>query len=78
MLSTKEIVAYIKASQATVRPVNLKKFAEAIGISNATLSLVVNDSPRIRGTVPRLQESHLIRATEVIQMLEAHNLAEQA
>jgi len=72
MLQTKQIVEYIKASQNTVRPVSIRRFANAIGMNEGLLCDIINNKAR-RGSVPRMQEPHLLRATELIQMLEEHN-----
>lgn len=71
MMSSDEVLDYIRKSRETVRPVNMKQFAKETGINPTILSLAVNNQPSPNnGKVPTIKMEYLIRATEIIQMLE--------
>ena len=76
MMSSEQVLDYIRKSLNTVRPVNVKQFAEEIGMHVTTLHQAVHNKPKAsNGKVPTIQMKYLIRATEIIQMLEQEKSA---
>jgi len=76
MMSSDEVLDYIRKSQDTVRPVNISKFAAEIGMNNSQLTLAVANKPK-NGVVPSIQMKYLIRATEIIQALQQEQLTNE-
>jgi len=71
MMSSEEVLQYIRQSLTTVRPVNVKRFAEEIGMNVTVLSMAVKQTPsNSNGKVPTIKMEYLLRATQIIQELE--------
>jgi len=71
MMTSDEVLQYIRQSLTTVRPVNVKRFAEEIGMNVTVLSMAVKQTPsNSNGKVPTIKMEYLLRATQIIQELE--------
>lgn len=77
IMSSDEVLDYLRRSQQTIRPVNLRKFAEEIGMNNSRLSLALNGKEQ-NGSVATIPMKYLIRATEVIQALQQEHINEKS
>lgn len=79
MMSSDEVLDYIRKAQKTLRPVNVSKFAEETGINYSILSHAINNKPHTsNGRVPTIQMKYLHRATELIQALQQEQLNEKS